>query len=143
MGLFMKTPRQLDREIADHQERARLVRRVQKVLDKWQPILGVAIREFRIKKTKQFGSLNPKDRRLWIGQSLAQMSDAALEYVVVHELVHLMLNEGPRGSGHDAHFYAAMDHYLPTWRRRHARLRSPDGVVASPLPGMERPGSRV
>jgi predicted metal-dependent hydrolase len=141
MGFFAKTARQLDREIADHQERARLTWRIQKLLDKWQPILGVEVREFHIKKMKAFGSLNPRDRRLWVSQALATMSDAALEYVVVHELMHLLIDEGPAGSGHDEHFYALMDRYLPTWRRRHARLRSGEGVSAAKLPN-ERAGTR-
>lgn len=131
--VFMKTARQLDREIADHQERERLVRRVQKLLDKWQPILGVRVSAFRIKKMRGFGSLNIAARRLWISQALATMSPADLEYVVVHELVHLLIPE-EKGSGHDARFYALMDHHLPSWRQRHARLRSDDGVVASKLP---------
>lgn len=135
MSLFAKTPRQLDREIADHQERARLSRRIQKILDKWQPILGVEFREYHIKKMTSWGSSNPRERRLWVSQSLADMSDAALEYVVVHELMHLVLDEGPAGSGHDDRFYALLDRYLPTWRRRHSRLRSPGGVVAGKLPG--------
>ena len=132
----MKSPRQLDAEIADELQRSRLAARVQKLLDKWQPILGVSVREFRIKKMTSWGSLNPPERRLWIGQALATMSDAALEYVIVHELMHLVLDEGPEGSGHDERFYALMDQHLPTWRRRHARLRSGDGVVAGKLPGM-------
>ena len=135
MSLFSKTPRQLDAEIADHQERERLTRRIQKLLDKWQPILGVEVREFHIKKMSSWGSSNPRVRRLWVSQSLAGMSDASLEYVVVHEMVHILMNEGPAGSGHNERFYALMDHYLPTWRRRHSRLRSPDGLVASKLPG--------
>lgn len=139
MSFFTKTPRQLDREIADHQERERLSRRVQRLLDKWQPILGVEVREFRLKKMRAFGALNPRDRRLWVSQTLAGMSDTALEYVVVHELMHLLMDEGPVGSGHDARFYALMDRYLPTWRRRHARLRSPSGVIAGRLPGLGRP----
>ena len=130
-----RTSRQLDREITDELERSRLAARVQKLLDKWQPILGVRVREFRIKKMASWGSLNPPDRRLWVSQALAKMSDAALEYVVVHELVHLLIDEGPVGSGHDERFYALMDRYLPTWRRRHARLRSGD-VVAAKLPGL-------
>jgi hypothetical protein len=133
----VKSSRQLDREIADQLERSRLSVRVQKLLDKWQSILGVAVREFRIKKMTSWGSLNPPDRRLWVSQALAAMSDAALEYVIVHELMHLVIDEGPRGSGHDARFYALMDHYLPTWRRRHARLRSGD-VASGKLPGMDR-----
>ena len=131
----MKTARQLDREIADHQERDRLRRRVQKLLDKWQPILGVRVDDFRIRKMRAFGSLNLPERRLWVSQSLASMSPADLEYVVVHELVHLFIRE-EEGSEHDARFYALMDNYLPSWRRRHMRLRSTEGIVASKLPGM-------
>jgi len=134
----VKSSRQLDHEIADALERSRLAARVQKLLDKWQPILGVRIREFRIKKMTSWGSLNPPDRRLWVSQALATMSDAALEYVLVHELMHLLIDEGPAGSGHDDRFYALMDRYLPTWRRRHTRLHSPGGVVAGKLPRMDR-----
>ena len=130
----MKTARQLDREIADQQERANLSRRVQKLLDKWQPILGVTVREFRVKKMRAFGSLNVRVGRLWVSQALAAMSPADLEYVVVHELAHLLVRE-EEGSGHDERFYALMDRYLPSWRRRHARLRS-GGVVATKLPGL-------
>jgi predicted metal-dependent hydrolase len=135
--MVWKTASQLDREIANHQERGRLNRRIQKLLNKWQAILGVRVHEFHVKKMNSWGSLNPRDRRLWISGALATMSDAALEYVIVHELVHLMIDEGPAGSGHDDRFYALMDRYLPTWRRRHASLRSGD-VVAGKLPGTGR-----
>jgi len=143
LGLLAKTPRQLDREIADHQERARLTRRVQRLLDKWQPILGVRLGEFRIRKMRAFASSNVRDSRLWVSQSLVGMSPADLEYVIVHELMHLRVSDMARakgidpevGSGHNELFYGLMDQYLPTWRRRHARLRSPGGVVAVKLPG--------
>jgi hypothetical protein len=133
----MKTARQLDREIANHQERTRLVARVQTLLDKWQPILGVALSDFRVKKMRRFGSLNLATRRMWISQALATMQPADLEYVIVHELVHLLIGD-EKGSGHDARFYTLMDHYMPRWRQRHARLRSDEGIVASKLPGMAR-----
>jgi predicted metal-dependent hydrolase len=144
MGFFAKTFRQLDREIADHQERVRLSRRVQRLLDKWQPILGVHLGEFRIKKMHAFASTNVRESRLWVSQVLVDMTPADLEYVIVHELVHLRVSDIARaegldpevGSGHNTRFYDLMDHYLPTWRRRHARLRSPAGVVAGKLPGV-------
>ena len=143
MGFFAKTPRQLDREIADHQERARLSKRVQRLLDKWQPILGVHLGEFHIKKMRAFASTNVQESRLWISQALVNMTPADLEYVIVHELAHLRISDIARaegldpeaGSGHDKRFYDLMDHFLPTWRRRHARLHSPAGVVAGKLPG--------
>jgi len=139
----VKTSRQLDREIADHQDRIRLTRRVQRLVDKWQPILGVQLDEFHVKKMRAFASTNVRDSRLWVSQSLARMSPASLEYVIVHELMHLRVSDLVRGegrdpeagSGHDARFYALMDQYLPTWRRRHARLHSPGGVIAARLPG--------
>ena len=130
-----KTARQLDREIADHIDRERLKQRLQKLLDKWQPLLGVRVAEFRIKKMKAFGSLNLLARRLWISQSLAAMPLADLEYVVVHELMHLVDGK-EEGSGHDDRFYALMDQYLPDWRQRHAKLGRGSGVVARTLPGM-------
>jgi predicted metal-dependent hydrolase len=140
----MKTARQLDREIADQQERDRLRRRVQRLLDKWESILGVRLNEFRLKKMRAFATLNVREGRLWVSQSLASMSPADLEYVIVHELVHLLVGDRARaagvdptiGSGHDDRFYALMDRHLPTWRRRHARLRGGDGVIARGLPGM-------
>jgi predicted metal-dependent hydrolase len=140
----MKTARQLDREIADHQERDRLRCRVQRLLDKWQSILGVDLDGFRVKKMRAFATLNVRESRLWVSLSLAGMSPADLEYVIVHELVHLLVGDRARaagvdptiGSGHDEQFYALMDRYLPTWRRRHTRLRGGDGVVARGLPGM-------
>jgi predicted metal-dependent hydrolase len=143
MGFFSKAPGQLDREIVDHQERARLTKRVQRILDKWQPILGVHLGEFHIRKMRAFASTNVRDSRLWVSQMLTGMSPADLEYVVVHELVHLRVSDIARaegldpevGSGHNTRFYDLLDHYLPTWRRRHARLRSPAGVVAGKLPG--------
>ena len=139
-----KTGRQLDREIADHQERELLKKRVQRLIDKWEPILGVHLSDFRIKKMRAFATFNARDGRLWVSQSLATMSPADLEYVIVHELVHLLVADRARadggdptvGSGHDPRFYALMDHFLPSWRRRHMRLRSGEGVVARGLPGM-------
>lgn len=140
----MKTARQLANEIADHQEREKLRRRVQRLLDKWEPILGVRLSEFRVKKMRAFATLNVREGRLWVSQALAGTSPADLEYVVVHELVHLLVGDRARaagvdptiGSGHDEQFYALMDRHLPTWRRRHARLRSGEGAVARDLPGM-------
>lgn len=115
-----KTARQLDQEIAEHQDRERLLKRVQKLLDKWQPILGVKIREVHIKKMKTYwGSTNEHDSRMWISLELAHKSPAYLEYVVVHELVHLLTD------GHDAHFYELMDRHMPGWRKRHETFAGP------------------
>lgn len=129
--------RNIRQEIEDHLARARLERRVQRLLDLWLPRLGVQLQEFHIKKMRAWGSTNPQARRLWISLKLSNMSDAALEYVIVHELAHLALKQKPQGSGHDAAFYTLLDRVLPTWKRRHAALYS-EGVVAKDLPGLSR-----
>lgn len=130
-----KTGRQLEREVVEHQNRERLRARIQRLLDKWQPILGVKVHEFHIKKMVPWGTTNEPERRMWISEALATMPLSQLEYVVVHELVHLVAE----GHGHDEKFYALMDRYLPGWRRRHKHMRSSDGVVASALPPKAKP----
>jgi predicted metal-dependent hydrolase len=118
--MTLKTARQLDQEIAEHQVRERLLKRVRKLLDKWQPILGVKIREVHIKDMKTYwGSTNERDSRMWISLELADKPAKDLEYVVVHELVHL------RTDGHDGKFYALMDQHLPGWRKQHQTFAGP------------------
>jgi hypothetical protein len=66
-------------------------------------------------KTK-WGTCNPDARRVWINLELAKKSSDCLEYVVVHELVHLLVRR------HDDHFVAIMDKHLPRWRSLRAEL---------------------
>ncbi|WP_200807347.1 M48 family metallopeptidase [Demequina sp. NBRC 110053] len=69
----------------------------------------------RIMRT-QWGSCRAATRRITLNLELARRGFDMAEYVLVHELAHLFeLNHGPR-------FYALMDHHLPDWRERKARL---------------------
>jgi len=122
----------LDSDIAEHRKREELRKRVQKLLDKWQPILGVNIREAHVRKMKSYwGSVNERDGRMWVSLDLAHESPKHLEYVVVHELVHLMSDVACRKSksstcgGHDDKFYELMDKHLPGWRKIHAEFAGP------------------
>lgn len=115
-----KTARQLDREVAEHQARERLLVRVRKLLAKWQPILGVKVGEVHVKKMKRYwASINEHDSRMWVAEDLANQPAPYLEYVIVHELVHMLTN------GHDAKFYALMDRHLPGWRKIHMTFAGP------------------
>jgi predicted metal-dependent hydrolase len=58
----------------------------------------------------------PKARRIWLNLELIKKPHACLEYVLLHELVHL------RARNHDARFLALMDCHLPTWSQRRAEL---------------------
>jgi predicted metal-dependent hydrolase len=61
-------------------------------------------------KTK-WGSCNIKERRIWLNLELAKKPIECLEYVLVHELVHLLERH------HNERFQDYMDQYLPQWRQ--------------------------
>jgi len=89
------------------------------LLEKWEPIIGVKVNEFGIKKMKtRWGSCNTKDKRIWLNLELAKKSPACIEYVLVHEMVHLL------EKSHNEVFKAYMDKFLPNWRAIKAELNS-------------------
>lgn len=81
------------------------------LLAHWQPKLGVQVAGWGIKKMKtKWGSCNVTNRRIWLNLELAKKPVQCLEYIVVHELVHLLERR------HNAHFTHLMDKHLPHWR---------------------------
>lgn len=82
-----------------------------KLFEKWQAIIGVRVESVRVRNmSTRWGTCNTRDKRIWINLQLAKRPLNCLEYVVVHELVHLL--EG----SHNAVFKGYMDQYLPNWR---------------------------
>jgi hypothetical protein len=78
----------------------------------------VQVQQFGIRRMKtRWGSCNIRAGRIWLNLDLARHPQARLEYVVVHEMVHLL---EPR---HGARFRALMDRYLSDWRVHDAGLR--------------------
>ena len=111
---------QIRREIVEHQDRGRLSSRIQRLIKKWEPRLGVHVREWGLRKMKTYwASVNEHDGRITFNTKLADMSPAFLEVTVVHELVHLLTQ------GHDRRFYELMDRHVPNWRRLHAKYEEP------------------
>ena len=87
------------------------------LLDKWQPIVGERAAEVRIKKMKtRWGSCNPEARRIWLNLELAKKPPACVEYVLAHELVHLIERR------HNDRFRELMDAFMPAWRARRDEL---------------------
>jgi hypothetical protein len=93
------------------------------LLSKWQPVIGVQAAAWGIKKMKtKWGSCNVDAHRVWINLELAKKPPQCLEYIVVHELVHLLERH------HNDQFTALMDGFLPNWRSSRDSLnRSPLG----------------
>lgn len=89
------------------------------LLAHWQPKLGVQATHWGIKKMKtKWGSCNVSARRIWLNLELAKKPVQCLEYIVVHELVHLLERN------HTERFTALMDRHLPDWRTRREVLNS-------------------
>lgn len=104
--------------------REQLKRRIDELLDYWQPIMGVSASGFGVRKMKtRWGSCNIVSKKIWLSFDLIKYSDDCLEYVVVHELTHLYERY------HNARFYQLMDHFLPDWRRCKQRLNSRDEIA--------------
>ena len=71
--------------------------------------MGVQVNEARIKKMKtRWGTCNPAARRIWLNLELAKKPSTCLEYVVVHEMVHLIERR------HNDRFRKLMDRFMPT-----------------------------
>lgn len=101
----------------EREMRNSLRRSIAELLAKWEPVMGVKSAGFTIKKMKtRWGSCNVKTHHLNFNLALAQVSDVCLEYVVVHELTHLL------EPSHNKRFWALMEYYLPDAKARRKAL---------------------
>jgi predicted metal-dependent hydrolase len=66
----------------------------------------------------KWGSCNPVTARIWLNVELAKKHPNCLEYVLVHELVHLIERK------HNDRFKELMDRFLPLWRSRRDELNA-------------------
>lgn len=105
------TDRDKREEILNRWYRARLKKEIVQLIPKWEAIIGVTVSEWGVRKMKtRWGTCNIEARRIWINLELAKKPTQCLEYIVVHEMVHLLERH------HNERFLALMDQYLPSWR---------------------------
>jgi len=85
--------------------------KIAKILEIWETKIGVKSSSIRILKMKtKWGSCNIKDGNIVINYELAKKPLECLEYIAVHELVHMLERH------HNKNFIAYMDRFLPNWR---------------------------
>ncbi len=97
--------------------RSHLKEEIPKLISKWEPIMNVSVAEFGVKRMKtRWGTCNIRARRIWLNLSLAEKSPELLEYVVVHEMVHLLERL------HNNRFKAFMTQFLPNWKELEGQL---------------------
>jgi predicted metal-dependent hydrolase len=74
--------------------------------------MNVTINELAVKKMKtKWGTCNREAKRIWLNLELAKKPFHCIEYIIVHELVHLLERS------HNAKFIGYMDNYLPEWKQ--------------------------
>lgn len=102
-----------DRRMALVEEwyREQLKEAVPPLLARWQPLLGVRVHRLFVQRMKtKWGGCNHKARTIRLNTELAKKPPECLEYIVLHELVHLL------EPTHNARFVALMDEFMPKWQ---------------------------
>jgi predicted metal-dependent hydrolase len=97
--------------------REQLKHAVPPVIAKWEPLLGVKVARIFVQRMKtKWGSCSPGTQNIRLNTDLAKKPRECLEYLVVHEMVHLL------EPTHNARFVALMDHFIPNWKLRRQLL---------------------
>jgi predicted metal-dependent hydrolase len=114
-------------EILDEWYRSMLRAAVEPLLAKWEPVLGVRVRNVFVQRMKtKWGSCNSSARNIRLNTELAKKPAEFLEYIVVHEMAHI------RCPTHGHRFVALMDQVMPNWRDKREALNQLPLGAASP-----------
>ncbi|MFZ6799253.1 M48 family metallopeptidase [Undibacterium sp. Di24W] len=97
--------------------REQLKLKVDELVQHWAPVVKRRPNAFGIRKMKtKWGSCNIEAKRIWLNLELVKKPPECLEYILVHELVHLLERH------HNERFRKYMDKFLPKWRESRALL---------------------
>lgn len=104
--------------------RSLLRERLADLISLWEPRVGVSVREWGIRKMKtRWGTCNQSARRISFNLELAKKPESCLEFIVVHELIHILERH------HNDAFRSHMDRLLPHWKNVRDQLnRAPLGA---------------
>ena len=81
------------------------------LISRWEPRIGVQLVRFFVQQMKtKWGSCNHQARTIRLNTELAKKPPECLEYIVLHEMVHLL------EPTHNARFVALMDRFMPNWQ---------------------------
>lgn len=107
-----------DRSVTD-EESVRLKEQISRFAAKWEPVMGVHCERWTIRDMKsRWGSCTVTKKTIRLNLQLAKKPEECVEYVVVHELTHLL------EPSHNARFHAYMKTYLPDYKERKRRLEN-------------------
>lgn len=99
------------RQVLDDWYRRQLKAAVPSLIETWEPRIGVEVAAFQMQRMKtKWGSCTHPKGTIRLNTELAKKPPPCLEYLVVHEMLHLI------EPTHNQRFIALMDHHLPNWR---------------------------
>lgn len=106
-------------KLLNHFYRHEVHQALENLLPFWTQKTGISVSAIGVKKMKtKWGSCNIQAKRLWLNSELAKKPPECLEYILVHEMVHLLERH------HNERFKHLMDQFMPNWRERRSLLNS-------------------
>lgn len=99
--------------------RKQLKKEIPALIEKWEKVIGVKCNDWGVRQMKtKWGACNIKAKRIWLNLELVKKPPICLEYIIVHELVHLLERN------HNDRFIKYMDEFMPKWRHHRDELNS-------------------
>ncbi len=97
--------------------RTELKKIIPPLIDKWEKEMGVQVEDWGVKQMKtKWGACNIKAKRIWINLELAKKPEKCLDYIIAHEMIHLLERH------HNDVFLAYMNKFLPNWKNIKSEL---------------------
>jgi len=98
-------------ELLDRWYRRILKETAPELIRKWEAILGIEVKKLYVRKMKShWGSCNYVKQTLRLNSELVKRNPIYLEYVIVHEMLHII------EKGHNRNFYRLLMKYIPEWK---------------------------
>lgn len=111
---------ELRKKTLENWYRLKLKEKALPYIKRYEPIMNVSVSELRIKKMKtRWGTCNIRVRRIWLSLELIKKAPECLEYLIVHEMTHLL------EPSHNHRFHSLMSTFLPEWPNYKALLKQP------------------
>jgi len=111
------TPTEKRHEIMTAWYRSELKKLLTPIIDKWERTTKIKVNDWQVKQMKtKWGTCNIEDKRIWINLELIHKPIHCLEYIVLHEMIHLLERH------HNERFQHYMDTFLPNWKQIRSEL---------------------
>lgn len=110
--------------------RKQLKSQLPELISKWEKIIGVTCKAWGVKQMRtKWGACNTTEKRIWLNLELAKKPPICLEYIIVHELIHLLERN------HNQRFVSLMNQFMPKWRLFRDEINKlPSPHVQWPMP---------